>query len=50
MIFRQPGEESDDSEAIVPPDMSEESAEPTNIAGSEAVPLAELPRLTFIEE
>ncbi|KAG5735122.1 PRKR-interacting protein 1 like protein [Termitomyces sp. T112] len=50
MIFRQPGEESDDSEANVPPDMSQEPVEDTIIAGSEAVPVAELPRVTFIEE
>ncbi|KAG6869131.1 hypothetical protein C0993_001696 [Termitomyces sp. T159_Od127] len=47
MIFRQPGEESDDSEDVVPPSMSEEPAE---AAAPEAGPVAELPKITFIEE
>ncbi|KAG6861086.1 hypothetical protein C0995_004023 [Termitomyces sp. Mi166 len=51
IIFRQPGEESDDSEAAVfSPSLSEEPAQNTVIAGPEVVSVAELPKTTFIEE
>lgn len=50
VIFRQPGEESDDGEVAVLHNMPEEPAENTIIPGSEAGPVAELPKITFIEE
>ncbi|KAG6841892.1 hypothetical protein C0991_005622 [Blastosporella zonata] len=50
LIFRQPGEDSDDEEVSISPSVPDVSSSSANPANPEVVPIAELPKITFIED
>ncbi|KAG6911128.1 hypothetical protein DXG01_003868 [Tephrocybe rancida] len=50
LIFRQPGEDSDDEGVAISPSVSDEPTHNASLAITEAVPVAELPKITFIED